>query len=161
MSSDGGTRTLSRSRSAKVRRTVHPAKASRSRRGASHTCLHRELSKQVRVARSGEVRALGLKDGVIAKMSVHSIDEADWVPNGLIDWGAVRKDFAGIELRHYTPGIRNPSIPTIADLPPRHGFPINWAYGWDIASGCIWDRGAVIRDIKQNWAETNVNLTFS
>jgi len=94
-------------------------------------------------------RALGLKDGAIAKMSVHSIDEADWVPNGLIDWGAVRKDFAGVELRHYTPGIRNPSIPAIADLPPRHGFPINWAYGWDIASGCVWDLGAVIRDIKQ------------
>jgi hypothetical protein len=72
----------------------------------------------------------------------------DWVPNGLIDWEAVSRHYAGIELRHYTPDIRNPAIPAGVELPDIYCHPLNWAYAWDVASGCIWDAAAAVRRVR-------------
>ena len=47
-----------------------------------------------------------------------------------IHWGAVGVKYAGIEIAPYHYGIR---------LDPRY----IWYYGWDCASGCVWDLSAV------------------
>ena len=46
-----------------------------------------------------------------------------------IDWGLVANDYAGIEICPYQYQAR---------------FNHDWYYGWDIASGCIWDASAFI-----------------
>ena len=68
------------------------------------------------------------------------------VPNGLIDWHAVRQDFAGIELRYYTAWVRDPPVPP--RFAAQRRYPLNWAYTWDVASGCIWNVAEVIRQVK-------------
>ena len=50
----------------------------------------------------------------------------DVVPNA-IDWVAVAKDYDGIEICPYQYKFR---------------MEYSWYYGWDVASGCIWGRGA-------------------
>jgi hypothetical protein len=51
----------------------------------------------------------------------------------MIDWGKVAKDFGGIEISPYIFKAR---------------YNLQWYYGWDVASGCIWSND-VIRDIKK------------
>lgn len=50
-----------------------------------------------------------------------------------IDWHAVTQDYAGIEICPYMWKFRMDSVG-------------NWYYGWDVASGVIWDT-SIIRDI--------------
>jgi hypothetical protein len=54
---------------------------------------------------------------------------------GLIDWNKVAKEYDGIEIVPYIYQARLTHL---------------WYYGWDVASGCVWDRGAVgiIEEIK-------------
>ena len=47
----------------------------------------------------------------------------------VIDWGAVANDYAGIEICPYHYDAR---------------FSSDWYYGWDVASGCIWDSSALV-----------------
>lgn len=54
--------------------------------------------------------------------------------SSLIDWRAVEKDWAGVEINPYQDGLR------MADN-------FLWYYPWDAASGCIWDVSA-ITDIR-------------
>lgn len=49
-----------------------------------------------------------------------------------IDWFKVAEDYKGIEICPYLPEYRTESL---------------WYYGWDIASGCIWD-GSCIRKVE-------------
>ncbi len=51
-----------------------------------------------------------------------------------IDWAKVAKEFGGIEISPYQWDLR------LSD--------IRWYYGWDVASGCIWDP-AVVRGISE------------
>ena len=44
----------------------------------------------------------------------------------MIDWGAVERDYDGIEICPYLSRFRY----------------VDWYYGWDVASGCIWGSGA-------------------
>jgi hypothetical protein len=50
-----------------------------------------------------------------------------------IDWRRVAADYDGIEIAPYNYRARNEYI---------------WYYGWDVASGCIWNKGA-LQDIKR------------
>lgn len=52
-----------------------------------------------------------------------------------IDWVRVAKDYAGIEIAPYQHTLRHTYL---------------WYYGWDVASGCIWDKSGVksIRRIR-------------
>lgn len=52
---------------------------------------------------------------------------------GDIDWRRVASEYGGIEIAPYIYKAR---------------MSVNWYYGWDIASGCIWGDG-IIRDIKR------------
>ncbi len=45
-----------------------------------------------------------------------------------IDWQAVAKDYAGIEIAPYQWDFR---------------FEYMWYYPWDVASGCIWDKAGI------------------
>ena len=51
--------------------------------------------------------------------------QAGWT----IDWGAVAESFMGIEICPYQYERRHTSL---------------WYYGWDVASGCIWDPRAIL-----------------
>ena len=51
----------------------------------------------------------------------------------MIDWAKVAKDFDGIEIAPYVFEGR---------------YKLQWYYGWDVASGCIWSND-VIKDIKK------------
>lgn len=48
----------------------------------------------------------------------------------LIDWRAVEKEWAGVEIIPYQDGLRL-------------GSDVTWYYPWDAASGCIWDLTAI------------------
>jgi hypothetical protein len=52
-----------------------------------------------------------------------------------IDWGAVAKDFAGIEIAPYIYEARYEHM---------------WYYGWDVESGCIWGDGVITNITKLN-----------
>lgn len=54
---------------------------------------------------------------------------------GLIDWKKVANDYGGIEISPYIFEAR---------------FGLYWYYGWDIASGCIWDNGVITNVQKIN-----------
>lgn len=45
-----------------------------------------------------------------------------------IDWAKVAKDYAGIEIAPYRHSMRHEYI---------------WYYGWDVASGCIWNKSGI------------------
>jgi hypothetical protein len=49
------------------------------------------------------------------------------VPLVLIDWKKVAQKYSGIEICPYMPKIRDHY----------------WYYGWDVASGCIWEASAI------------------
>lgn len=46
----------------------------------------------------------------------------------MIDWESVAKKYSGIEIAPYHYSLR---------------FKLFWYYGWDVASGCIWDLNAI------------------
>ncbi len=46
----------------------------------------------------------------------------------MIDWPAVSRDYAGIEICPYFPKKRD----------------ISWYYPWDVASGCVWSKDGVL-----------------
>lgn len=48
-----------------------------------------------------------------------------------IDWAAVSRTYAGVEICPYQWNLRMSSH--------------FWYYGWDVASGCIWRKGAVAK----------------
>ena len=52
-----------------------------------------------------------------------------------IDWSAVAKDYAGIEIAPYIYKARYDHM---------------WYYGWDVASGCIWGDGVITNITKLN-----------
>lgn len=45
-----------------------------------------------------------------------------------IDWAAVREDFAGVFITPYQWELR---------------FELDWYYGWDVASGCVWNLSVI------------------
>ena len=53
----------------------------------------------------------------------------------MIDWPRVAKDYAGIEICPYLSSKRNDD----------DSF---WYYGWDVASGCVWDPSGVKELVK-------------
>lgn len=53
----------------------------------------------------------------------------------MIDWDKVSKDYAGIEINPYVHAARL-NMKTM------------WYYGWDVASGCIWDL-SIIKNYKK------------
>jgi len=48
----------------------------------------------------------------------------------VIDWAKVASDYGGIEISPYNYKLRM-------------AREVGWYYGWDVASGCIWDEGIV------------------
>lgn len=52
-----------------------------------------------------------------------------------IDWTKVANDYSGIEIAPYQYQLR---------LDPKY----IWYYGWDVASGCIWDSKAIKNIVK-------------
>ena len=50
-----------------------------------------------------------------------------------IDWSRVFQDYGGIEIPFYSYNLRCELL---------------WYYGWDCASGCIWDSGIIKKVIK-------------
>lgn len=73
-----------------------------------------------------------LLDSVDAIITFDATYRKDLVPNilSMIDWKAVANDYSGIEISPYQWMLR---------LDHR----ISWYYGWDVASGCIWDKNAI------------------
>ena len=49
---------------------------------------------------------------------------------GYVDWSAVTKDYGGVIIAPYLWGCRNNQKSM-------------WYYGWDVASGCIWDLACI------------------
>ncbi len=45
----------------------------------------------------------------------------------MIDWPAVAKRYAGIEINPYFTGLRM----------------VSWYYTWDVASGCVWHEDGI------------------
>lgn len=45
-----------------------------------------------------------------------------------IDWARVREDFAGVFITPYQGDLR---------------FELDWYYGWDVASGCVWNLSVI------------------
>lgn len=56
-----------------------------------------------------------------------------FINNSMIDWKKVSKDYAGIEIPIYLHNMR---------------LSVFWYYGWDCASGCIWDT-SIIKKINK------------
>jgi hypothetical protein len=56
-----------------------------------------------------------------------------YVKNGSIDWQKVSERYQGIEICPYQWDLRHDFL---------------WYYGWDIASGCIWNKQAIKNIIK-------------
>jgi len=56
-----------------------------------------------------------------------------WAVPNEIDWNEVSKNYQGIEICPYQWGLRNKFL---------------WYYGWDVASGCIWNKQAIKNIIK-------------
>ncbi|HIL97579.1 MAG TPA: hypothetical protein EYG51_16950 [Pseudomonadales bacterium] len=54
--------------------------------------------------------------------------ELDMIGQKIIDWPMVAATYAGIEICPYNPRRRTKSM---------------WYYGWDVASGCIWDSSGI------------------
>jgi hypothetical protein len=56
----------------------------------------------------------------------------DGIPHRMcgINWAEVAKDYQGIIITPYQPRMR---------------YYADWYYGWDCASGCIWDLTAIVR----------------
>ena len=50
-----------------------------------------------------------------------------------LDWQKISQDYAGIEICPYLKEIR---------------FTYNWYYTFDVASGCIWNLSALVKDTK-------------
>jgi hypothetical protein len=48
----------------------------------------------------------------------------------IINWEEVAKDYSGIEISPYLYKMR-------------HDRRVFWYYGWDVASGCIWNKNAI------------------
>ena len=57
----------------------------------------------------------------------YGIEDERW--GKTIDWSKVATDYGGIEICPYQRSARHSSM---------------WYYGWDVASGCIWDGSAVL-----------------
>ena len=57
-----------------------------------------------------------------------------------IDWREVRADYHGIEIAPYQWSRRMPGLDRIS-LPERVS---RWYYSWDCASGCVWNRKALL-----------------
>ena len=55
-----------------------------------------------------------------------------------IEWGEVAKKYSGIE-------IKNPDIYKFKKVPIgyRNEVYMSWLYGWDISSGCIWNKNGI------------------
>ena len=55
---------------------------------------------------------------------------SEWTPPSQIDWLKVEEEYQGIIITPYQPECR---------FSPKS----SWYYGWDCASGCIWDINAI------------------
>jgi len=55
-----------------------------------------------------------------------------------IDWEAVAKRYTGIEIEPYNWERRNSG--------PNNNYSMSmlWYYGWDCASGCVWELDALV-----------------
>ncbi len=84
---------------------------------------------------------LKLGSGMLFIRNAHQLDdftddfEADTKYGGdqFIDWREVAKKYKGIEIAPYQPSRRTKYL---------------WYYGWDVASGCIWNASAVSKVIR-------------
>jgi len=52
-------------------------------------------------------------------------------PRNSIDWPSIANDYKGIEICPYQRSLRFDDS-------------VGWYYGWDVASGCIWDTSCII-----------------
>jgi hypothetical protein len=62
-----------------------------------------------------------------------------------IDWAKVSNDYAGVEICPYQYGLR---------MDGRTG----WYYGWDVASGCVWDPAGVDVNFIGFWDNENEKI---
>ena len=58
-------------------------------------------------------------------------DMVDW--HGMVDWNRVSQTYNGIEINPYQWSLR---------------LELLWYYGWDVASGCIWNLEKVTLKVK-------------
>jgi len=81
--------------------------------------LELDLSKILRLQHSGDLLTFTKKYRNITDIS----------SNYYIDWTKVAEEYSGIEIDKYY---------------YNHRFDLDWYYGWDVASGCIWKQDAII-----------------
>lgn len=82
-----------------------------------------DLSKILRLNHSGDLLSFTKKYRCISKVS----------SNYYIDWPKVAKEYDGIEIDKYY---------------YNHRYDLDWYYGWDIESGCVWNYDC-IKSIKR------------
>ena len=62
-----------------------------------------------------------------------------------INWAKVARDYKGIEICPYQGADR---------------YVYDWYYGWDIASGCIWDASAIMDSKEEIFTETAETYSY-
>jgi len=95
---------------------------------APPACRHR-----VELAPDARILVLDSVDAVLAFSAEHMLlvsRGAPVLPGEGIDWDRVEREWQGIVITPFQHSIRRD---------PR----CRWYYGWDCASGCIWDAGAI------------------
>lgn len=93
---------------------------------------HRHL---IEIADDARILVLGTVDAILEFSRTYA-GRSLWgetpVPGDSIDWDAVTERWQGIVIAPFQPTLRRD---------PR----TCWYYGWDCASGCIWDPAAILR----------------
>lgn len=87
---------------------------------AHETILTIDPSRVLMLRTEGDLRAFS------AEYAFHASDR--WSMGRSIRWDVLARAFGGIEIAPYQVGCRD----------------LSWYYGWDVASGCIWDAAAVV-----------------
>lgn len=101
----------------------------RGTRGAVPAYRHR-----IELAPDARILTLDSAEAILAFSRDHglaSIHGTPVPPGDAIDWDLVEREWQGIIIAPYQPTLRRD---------PR----TRWYYGWDCASGCIWDPAAIL-----------------
>jgi hypothetical protein len=73
-------------------------------------------------------KILSLKDGIDLDVFTEKYKDNYSKFGKIIDWRKVSEEYSGIEICPYVGSRR---------------MKLTWYYGWDVASGCIWDKSAI------------------
>jgi hypothetical protein len=95
--------------------------------------VHIDMAKMLKLKNAAEVR------GFSAEFEVprNSLSKSEYYHFN-IDWPKVAARYSGIEICPYVSSLR---------LEPE----VAWYYGWDVASGCVWDPSALKLELVGHW----------